>query len=111
MVRVEPIWVEGFPFTTTHVALPKTNLLMVSNDYGYIMCGALDVELLRTKLADRGIIAARATGVKTMQELIDGTVESCTQAAEELGIIPGMSMKDALRKIGEYASGRATEGE
>ncbi|WP_067619288.1 YunC family protein [Alicyclobacillus acidiphilus] len=103
MVTVQPIWIDRYPFTATHVALPKTNLLMVSNDLGYVMCGALDVELLRTQLADRGIVAARATGVKTMEQLISGTVESCTQAAEELGIRIGMPIRDALIRIGEAA--------
>ncbi|WAH35728.1 YunC family protein [Alicyclobacillus dauci] len=109
MVKIEPIWIDGYAFTTTHVALPKTNLLMVSNSVGYVMCGALDVGLLRDKLASRGIIAARATGVKTMEELIQGNVESCTQEAEAIGITVGMSMTDALKRIGE-AERRALRG-
>lgn len=108
MVRVEPIWIDGYPFTTTHVALPKTNLLTISNAIGYVMCGALDVSLLRTELADRNIIAARATGVKTMDALIEGRVESCTQSAEQLGIQPGMSIKEALILIGQVAQGDPT---
>lgn len=108
LVRVEPTWIHGYPFTATHVTLPKTNLLMVSNDIGYVMCGALDVSLLRNKLADRNIVAARATGVKTMDALIAGYVESCTQAAEALGIEPGMPMTEALIRIGEAAQ-RASE--
>ncbi|MFB5190444.1 YunC family protein [Alicyclobacillus fastidiosus] len=100
MMDVKPIEVQGYRFVATHVALPKTNLLSISNDIGYIMCGALDITLLREQLADRGIIAARAVGVRTMQELLDGEVESCTQGAEAIGILPGMSMRDALAKIG-----------
>ena len=42
--------------------LPKTTLLTISNEHGYIMCGALDVGLLNEKLADRKIIAGRAVG-------------------------------------------------
>jgi uncharacterized protein YunC (DUF1805 family) len=98
---VEPIWVENYPFTATHVALPKTNLLVVSNHIGYVMCGALDISLLREQLAHRGIIAARATGVKTMAELLEGTVESCTQTAESLGIQAGMPIQAALELLGQ----------
>lgn len=65
------------------------------------MCGALDIHLLRERLANRGIVAARATSVKTMDELLHGTVESCTQGAEALGIHAGMSMQDALARIGD----------
>jgi uncharacterized protein YunC (DUF1805 family) len=103
MVKVNAITVEGFPFTTTHVPLPKTNLLSIHNQVGYVMCGALDMSLLRDKLADRGIVAARATGVKTMEELLEGVVESCTQEAEKLGIVPQMSIKEALVIIGKAA--------
>lgn len=104
MVSVQPLWVGEYPFTATHVALPKTNLLAINNDLGYVMCGALDVELLRTKLADRGIVAARATGVKSMDELLNGDVESCTQGAEEIGIKVGMSIREALVRMGRAAA-------
>jgi uncharacterized protein YunC (DUF1805 family) len=96
---VTPIQIDGHTFVATEVRLPKTNLLVVHCHTGYVMCGALDVELLRTKLASRGIIAARAVGVKTMDELIDGQVESCTQAAEELGITIGMPITEALLRM------------
>jgi uncharacterized protein YunC (DUF1805 family) len=104
MVTVQPITLEGYTFIATHVKLPKTNLLMVESSRGYVMCGALDVHLLREKLSDRGIIAARAVGVKTMEELIEGFVESCTQAAEDIGIVQGMPIKEALVKMAEFES-------
>lgn len=109
MVHIEPLWIGGYPFTATHVALPKTNLLTVSNSVGYIMCGALDVNLLREKLAARGIIAARATGVKTIEELIDGSVESCTQNAEAIGIHEGMPMREALIYMGKLEQSQSTD--
>lgn len=98
-VEVHPISVDGESFMSVQVKLPKTTLLTIQCDNGYVMCGALDILLLRTKLADRGIVAARATGVRTMEELLNGTVESCTQAAETIGIEPGLPIKDALLKM------------
>ncbi|MBN6889101.1 uncharacterized protein YunC (DUF1805 family) [Cytobacillus horneckiae] len=99
MVDLKPIIIEGHTFLTVSVELPKTNLLVVTNDNGYIMCGALDVGLLNEKLKDRKIIAGRAVGVKTIQQLIDAPLESVTYAAEELGIEKGMSGRDALLKM------------
>lgn len=96
MLRVQPVVIENELFQATEVNLPKTNLLVIESDSGYVMCGALDIGLLRTQLAARGIIAARAIGVKTMTDLVNGTVESCTQRAEELGIHPGVSIREAL---------------
>ncbi|MCY8582786.1 YunC family protein, partial [Bacillus haynesii] len=63
------------------------------------MCGALDVALLNDKLKDRKIVAARAVGVRTIDQLLEAPLESVTDAARELGIHPGMSGKDALLKM------------
>lgn len=102
MVQVRPIWIDTEMFLATEVNLPKTNLLVIQSDTGYVMCGALDVQLLRDKLASRNILAARAVGVKTMEELLEGTVESCTQAAQTLGIEPGTPIRDALLRMRAY---------
>lgn len=99
MVEVKPIEIEGHTVIGVHVALPKTNLLSISTDRGYIMCGALDVGLLNEKLADRGIIAARAVGVRSLEDLLNFPLESVTVKARELGIVPGMTGREALLKM------------
>ncbi|WP_159887489.1 YunC family protein [Paenibacillus puerhi] len=96
MMRMEPVDVGGRKALAIEVKLPKTTLLAVTTDKGYIMCGALDVALLNTKLKDRGIIAARATGVRTIEELLEAPLESVTHEAEGLGIVVGMRGIDAV---------------
>lgn len=86
-------------FKAVTVLLPKTTLLVVTSDKGYIMCGALDVGLLNERLKDREIIAGRAVGVKTIEELLHAPLESVTLEAEKLGIFQGMTGKDALMKM------------
>ncbi|MFI8576047.1 MULTISPECIES: YunC family protein [Rossellomorea] len=99
MMNVSPITIQGHTFLAISVELPKTNLLVVTSDIGYIMCGALDVALLNEKLKDRGIIAGRAVGVKTIDQLLDAPLESITYEAENRGITPGMIGRDALLKM------------
>lgn len=99
VVQLSPVQVGGITFTAVSVQLPKTNLLAVMNDKGYIMCGALDVGLLNEKLSDRKIIAGRAVGVRTIAELLEAPLESVTLAAEQLGIKKGIIGKDALLKM------------
>ncbi|RAK18636.1 uncharacterized protein YunC (DUF1805 family) [Anoxybacillus vitaminiphilus] len=99
MVIVTPVFIENHPFIAISVQLPKTNLLAVAGDKGYIMCGALDVGLLNEKLKSRGIIAGRAVGVRTIEQLLEAPLESVTIAAEELGITVGTKGKDALLKM------------
>ncbi|MCM3099330.1 YunC family protein [Priestia megaterium] len=99
MITLEPIVIEGHTFNAVTVLLPKTTLLTISSDKGYIMCGALDVGLLNDKLADRQIIAGRAVGVRTIEQLLEAPLESVTLEAEKRGIFKGTIGKDALLKM------------
>ncbi|WP_313804628.1 DUF1805 domain-containing protein [Cytobacillus sp.] len=99
MIDLKPIDIKGHTFLCVSVELPKTNLLVVTNDKGYIMCGALDVALLNEKLKDRKVIAGRAVGVKTIEQLLEAPLESVTYEAESLGIYKGMIGKEALLKM------------
>lgn len=99
LIEVKPLFIEGKPFTAITVRLPKTNLLVVTNERAYIMCGALDVGLLNEKLQDRKIIAGRAVGVKTIEELLNTPLQSVTVEAEKKGVYAGMIGKDALLKL------------
>lgn len=99
MVQIKPMDVEGHVILGIEVALPKTNLLILSTDKGYIMCGALDVDLLNEKLADREVVAGRAVGVRTLEDLLIAPLQMVTIKAEKLGVHPGMSGREALLKM------------
>lgn len=99
MIDLSPIDINGHIFLSISVALPKTNLLVVTNDKGYIMCGALDVDLLNERLKDRKVIAGRAVGVKTIEQLLEAPLESITYEAEAIGIQKGMTGKEAMLKM------------
>lgn len=99
LIDTKSILIDGKSFQAVTVRLPKTTLLTVSNDKGYIMCGALDVGLLNSVLADRKIIAGRAVGVKTIEQLLAAPLESVTLEAETLGITAGMKGTEALLKM------------
>ncbi|WP_409302523.1 YunC family protein [Peribacillus sp. SCS-155] len=96
MMNITPIIIDGKTFLGISVALPKTNLLVITSEKGYIMCGALDVALLNEKLSERKIIAGRAVGVKTLDELLNAPLESVTYEAEKSGIKTGMTGREAL---------------
>ncbi|MEK3734012.1 DUF1805 domain-containing protein [Paenibacillus sp. FSL M8-0334] len=99
MVTLLPMEVEGHTVMGVEVKLPKTTLLAVYTSLGYIMCGALDVGLLNEKLADRHIIAGRAVGVRTLEQLMEAPLESVTLEAEKMGIHPGLTGKEALLRM------------
>jgi uncharacterized protein YunC (DUF1805 family) len=98
MMRMVPITLEnGETVLGVEVKLPKTTLLAIMTDKGYIMCGALDVTLLNERLKDREILAGRAVGVRTLEELMEAPLESVTFTAEEKGIVVGMKGSKALQ--------------
>jgi uncharacterized protein YunC (DUF1805 family) len=97
VVTLTPVNVDGVPATAVTVTLPKTNLVAISTDKGYIMCGALDVPSLNTRLAERRIVAGRAFGVRTVDDLLEAPLVDVTDAARELGVTPGMKGRDAIR--------------
>ncbi|WP_042222670.1 YunC family protein [Oceanobacillus manasiensis] len=99
MITINPLEVEGMHFTAIRVELPKTNLLMISNEVGYIMCAALDVNVLNEKLKDRNVIAGRAVGVRTIDDLLHAPLEKITDASRSYGWEEGMIGKEALLKI------------
>ncbi|QSS99439.1 DUF1805 domain-containing protein [Pontibacillus sp. ALD_SL1] len=99
MVTVEPVWIEGVPFTAVSVVLPKTNLLVVTHEKGYIMCGALDVDLLNEKLGDRNVIAGRAVGVRSIQDLLEAPLEKVTIGSKAFGWEEGMIGKEAMLRL------------
>ncbi|MBD1372519.1 DUF1805 domain-containing protein [Hazenella sp. IB182357] len=99
MINLSPIEVDGHTVLGVEVKLPKTTLLVITTDKGYIMCGALDVKLLNEHLSDREIVAARALGVRSLEQLLSAPLESVTYTAEEMGIYAGMPGKEAILKM------------
>ncbi len=99
VIEIKPIVIKNNTFISISVYLPKTTLLIVTSEKGYIMCGALDVALLNEKLKDRKVIAARAVGVKTIDELLDSPLESVTTEAKNIGITTGMTGREALLRM------------
>lgn len=104
MVKVIPLQIENWTAVGVEVLLPRTTLLAITAGNGYIMCGALDVQLLNERLKDREIVAGRAVGVKTLQQLLDAPLESVTDSARDLGITVGMSGQEAIRIMAQAAS-------
>ena len=99
MLNVNKINIEGYEFLSYEVALPKTTLFIVSYEkVGYIMCAALDIDFFNhsEKLIARKIIAGRAEGVRSIDQLLNAPLAKVTIACEELGIKPGRIGKDAL---------------
>lgn len=92
--------IDNSEYYQIEVKLPKTTLLIVGNDVGFIMCGALNVEIYDSlKLIDRKVVCANVLGVKTIDDLMNGYINSSTKEAINKGIIKGMSVREAITRL------------
>lgn len=63
-VLKDSVVINGNKYDTLEIELPKTTFLIIGNSKGFIMCGALDVDIYDSpKLISRGVICAKAIGV------------------------------------------------
>lgn len=100
MVSVTPIPLPGGGHAIgVTVELPRTRLVAAAVPEGYIMCGALDVALLDRLLGERHVVAGRALGVRTLDDLLAKPLESVTDAARTLGVHEGMTGLQALSRM------------
>lgn len=103
MIEIIPIKLDSGTAIGVSVQYPKTTLLSINTDVGYIMCGVLDVETVDTLHEDRRVIAAQLINVKNFADMLDAKVSKATKEALILGIIPGKtSGKEALELMFKY---------
>ncbi len=96
-VRKELIMIDEREYEALEVELPKTTLILISSQKGFVMCGALDIDIYNSpKLLPREVLCVKAIGVRTLNDLINGEVYDSSIAAQKLGIHQGMKIKDAL---------------
>jgi uncharacterized protein YunC (DUF1805 family) len=99
MMQMTPVKVGDTTAVGIFVELPKTRILAVATEKGYIMCGLIDLARLDTLRPERRILAARVTHVRTIEDLLAGSVDQVTQEARRLGITEGMTGLQALEKM------------
>lgn len=104
MVEMTPIQLNDGIAIGISISYPKTRLLSITTDVGYIMCGVLNIVGIDSLHAERKIIAARVTGVKSFEDMLKTKVVEATQEAQKLGIIPNISTgEEALGLMLQYS--------
>jgi uncharacterized protein YunC (DUF1805 family) len=77
------------------ITLPNAPMILITARKGYLMCGYLDL-----KIAEKmGDCAAIIRGIKSIDDLLEGTVIEVTRKALKAGIKPGMIGRKALEKL------------
>ena len=99
MIAMEPVKVGGTTAIGVTVELPKTPVLAVATDKGYIMCGLINLARLDRLRPERRILAARVTHVRSIADMLAGTVDEVSEEARRLGVTEGMTGLQALEKM------------
>ena len=75
----------------------ESNLLVITGDKGYIMCGYLNINTAQK----RDDVACIVTGVKTIEDILNSKIVALTAKAQSLGISMNMPVKKALEILAE----------
>lgn len=74
------------------IDLPKSPLLLLKGEKGFIMCGYLDISV-----ADKvGDSAAKVRGVKDIKDFLEAQITEVTKQGHDLGLRVSMKVRDAL---------------
>jgi len=92
---IEQIQLENGCALGLRFEMQKYPLLVIRAEKGFLMCGYLNVGAAETL----GDTAVRVKGVQSFEDMLKAQVVEATQLARELGIIPGITGREALEKM------------
>ena len=94
---MKEIIVEGIKYEGIEIELPKTTLLIIKGNKGFIMCGALNVDVYNTpKMKERNVLCASVRGVRSFDDMLNATIYDLSDCLKELGVYKGMRVDEAL---------------
>lgn len=70
-------------------------LVLLAGKRAFVMCGFLNIELAEKF----GVPCARVTGVKSVEDVLEREIGEATTKAKDLGITPGLKVKEVLDKL------------
>ncbi len=92
---VEQITLENGSALGLKMDMENASFLVIRAGRGFVMCGYLNMDVAN-KLGD---VAVRVTGVRSFEDVLNAKAVDVSLAAKNLGIIVGMTAKDALNKM------------
>ena len=95
MIESKIVTVGNSQFEFFRMDLGKAPLLILKGRKGYVMCGYLDINT-----SDRlGELAARVTGVKSLDDVLAAKIAQASKGLREMGVGEGTPVTEALQFI------------
>ena len=99
MMEIKPVNVDGKTVIGVKIGNPefpeKPAIIVLIAKKGLVVCRNFDIEALN----ERNIVAARVEGLTKIEDALEAKIESCTSKARALGVVEGMSGREALLKL------------
>ncbi|MFH1180047.1 MAG: DUF1805 domain-containing protein [Candidatus Bathyarchaeota archaeon] len=97
MFEIDKFEFDGKSFQGVKSTMPGgPPLILIKGEKGFVMCGYLSAEV-----AERvGLAAAIVSGVKSFEDVLNAEIKVATSKAKELGVQPGMIVKEVIGKLG-----------
>jgi len=97
MFEIDKFEFDGKSFQGVKSTMPGgPPLLLIKGEKGLVMCGYLNADAAE-KI---GLAAAIVSGVNTFDDVLNAQVKVATSKAKELGVEPGMVIKEVISKLG-----------
>lgn len=93
MIESRIVTVGNSQFEFFRMNLGKAPLLILKGKKGYVMCGYLDIST-PDKL---GELAARVTGVKSLEDVLGARIAQVSKSLKEMGVEEGTPVTEALQ--------------
>ena len=98
MMEIKPVNVDGKTVIGVKIGNPefpeKPAIIVLIAKKGLVVCRNF-IEALN----ERNIVAARVEGLTKIEDALEAKIESCTSKARALGVVEGMSGREALLKL------------
>jgi len=99
VMEIKPVNVDGKTVIGVKIGNPefpeKPAIIVLIAKKGLIVCRNFDIEALN----ERNIVAARVEGLTKIEDALEAKIESCTSNARALGVVEGMTGREALLKL------------
>ncbi|MGC8618348.1 MAG: YunC family protein [Thermoplasmata archaeon] len=95
MIQIETITENERTYTGIKIESVPAPIVIITGKKGFLMCGYLDIQA-----ADRlGSIAASASGINSIDDLLNKEIVKVSAKGKEAGIREGMKGREALTFI------------
>jgi uncharacterized protein YunC (DUF1805 family) len=97
MFEIEKFEFDGKSFQGVKSTIPGgPPLLLIKGENGFVMCGYLSLDVAEKV----GLAAAIVSGVSSFEDVFNAEIKQATSKARELGIEPGMVVKEVISRLG-----------